>query len=313
MPIDELIPSAAAVRREQLQRLSRRSNIAGALRIGTHAAAICVNGAVIWWLDRRAGLLVAAPFMLLQGWLVAFLFMPLHETAHRTAFLARQANIWVGSLCGVAVMLPYEYYTLFHWAHHRHTQDPERDPELLAGVAPPRSAAGLAIFFSGFRQLYGRLRLMLQHAAGDVRAPWVPAGKRPMVVREARWVLAVYGVVTLGSLLLASALMLWLWLLPLILGQLFLRPYLLAEHSACGHGASAFENTRTTFTHSLVRWFTWNMPYHVEHHAYPSVPFHALPDLHRAVAGRLVHRGAGYTTVTGLVWRWFRAGQPRMR
>ena len=40
---------------------------------------------------------------------------------------------------------------------------------------------------------------------------------------------------------------------------------------------SAFQNTRTTYTGAVVKWVAWNMPYHVEHHAYPSIPFHALP------------------------------------
>jgi fatty acid desaturase len=26
-----------------------------------------------------------------------------------------------------------------------------------------------------------------------------------------------------------------------------------------------------------VLFFAWNMPYHVEHHACPSIPFHSLP------------------------------------
>ena len=34
----------------------------------------------------------------------------------------------------------------------------------------------------------------------------------------------------------------------------------------------------------------WNMPYHAEHHAYPSVPFHALPQLHKALDSELVHQ-----------------------
>jgi fatty acid desaturase len=41
-----------------------------------------------------------------------------------------------------------------------------------------------------------------------------------------------------------------------------------------------FENTRTTYTDALVRFLAWNMPYHTEHHVWPTVPFHRLPDLH---------------------------------
>ena len=62
-----------------------------------------------------------------------------------------------------------------------------------------------------------------------------------------------------------------------LLGQPFLRAYLLAEHARCPHVANMLENTRTTFTTALVRLIAWNMPFHAEHHAYPAVPFHKLP------------------------------------
>lgn len=48
-----------------------------------------------------------------------------------------------------------------------------------------------------------------------------------------------------------------------------------------------FLNTRTTLTTRVVRFLAWNMPYHAEHHAMPSVPFHKLPVLHDMTAARL--------------------------
>ena len=38
----------------------------------------------------------------------------------------------------------------------------------------------------------------------------------------------------------------------------------------------------------------WNMPYHAEHHAYPGVPFHALPKLHKGIFNELAHKEEGY-------------------
>ena len=32
-----------------------------------------------------------------------------------------------------------------------------------------------------------------------------------------------------------------------------------------------------------LRMLYWNMNYHIEHHLFPQVPFHALPALHEAV------------------------------
>ena len=60
-------------------------------------------------------------------------------------------------------------------------------------------------------------------------------------------------------------------------------------------------------TTRAVHWLTWNMPYHVEHHAYPAVPFHALPRLHAIVDDEIKYRGQGYIAVTRQTWAWFRA------
>jgi fatty acid desaturase len=36
------------------------------------------------------------------------------------------------------------------------------------------------------------------------------------------------------------------------------------------------------------------MNYHAEHHAWPSIPWHALPSAHRHVAASLAHQSWGY-------------------
>ena len=46
-------------------------------------------------------------------------------------------------------------------------------------------------------------------------------------------------------------------------------------------------NTRTIYMGPLTRWIYWNMNYHVEHHIYPSVPFHSLKKLHVAIKDQL--------------------------
>ena len=43
----------------------------------------------------------------------------------------------------------------------------------------------------------------------------------------------------------------------------------------------------------------WNMPYHAEHHLYPSIPFHRLGDAHTALRARLGFLQRGYVR-----WHW---------
>lgn len=290
----------------KLRELSVRSDLQGMVRTASHYGTIVVVGFLIWLVSSIYGMVWALPLIVAQSYFVAFLFMIVHETAHKTAFRSRALNLTVGHLSSFAIGLPYEYYCLFHWDHHRYTQDPNRDPELLVGQIPA-SDTQLAIAYSGLRQVAFRVRLMLRHAlTGNATAPWIPEAKRHIVVNEARLYLAGYIVLLLASIALQTTLLLWVWVVPVIVGQLFLRPYLYAEHTGCERTRSAFQNTRTTYTGMFVKWFAWNMPYHVEHHAYPSIPFHALPKLNEIVADQIVYRGPGYIAVTRETWAWFR-------
>jgi fatty acid desaturase len=50
----------------------------------------------------------------------------------------------------------------------------------------------------------------------------------------------------------------------------------------------------------------WNMSYHAEHHLYPSIPFHRLPDAHRAIRDRLGVLQDGYARWHGQFIRTLR-------
>jgi fatty acid desaturase len=289
-----------------LRELSARSDLLGAVRTVSHYGAVVILATLIWLVSSRYELAWALPLIVVQAYLVAFLFMPMHETAHKTAFRSRALNLAVGHLSALVIAHRYEYYCLFHWDHHRYTQDPDKDPELIVGPKPS-SDTQLAIAYTGLLQLAGREWLMLRHAlTGKVSLPWIPENKRDIIVREARLYVAAYALLLFASLALHTAILLWVWIVPLLVGQLILRPYLYAEHTGCERTRSAFENTRTTCTGMVMKWFAWNMPYHVEHHAYPSVPFHALPKLNRIVAEKIVFRGRSYRAVTRETWAWFR-------
>lgn len=42
--------------------------------------------------------------------------------------------------------------------------------------------------------------------------------------------------------------------------------------------------------YDFYRKLAWNMPYHAEHHAWPSVPFHFLPFVHKLLNGASLSR-----------------------
>src|SRR6187402_1114284 len=120
------IPQGRALTPAQLKQLSVKSNLPGAVRSLSHFGAIALTGTLLWMVMSRFGAVFAIPLILVQGYLVAFLFMPVHEAAHKTVFRTKWLNSVLGHASSLTIMYPLEYYTLFHWDHHRYTQDPER-------------------------------------------------------------------------------------------------------------------------------------------------------------------------------------------
>ena len=273
----------------ELAALGERSDTKGLARLALHLAAIAAAGAVYAASLETAWMLPAA---WVYGTCLAFLFAPLHETVHYTAFRSRWLNRAVSVACGWILLLPPRFFRPFHLEHHRYTQDPDRDPELVG--APLRTWRQYAWRVSGAQYWVRQVRVLARGAAGRVAEPYIPRLERDRVVREVRMFLAGYAVVGAVSVVTGSAVLFWFWVLPILLGQPMLRLYLLAEHTGCAMSPDMLENSRTVHTNPLVRLLAWNMPYHAEHHAYASIPFHALPRAHRVLAPFIRNQPRGY-------------------
>lgn len=294
--------------RAVLRTLAARSDRRGVMQLAGHAGALLTSGVLV---ASAWGTLWLAPAMLLHGVLIAFLFAPLHETIHRTAFRRRRLNDATAWLCGLAVALPPAYFRAFHFAHHRHTQDLAHDPELA--VPKPESLCAYLGHISGLPYWWSRIVTLARHARGKVDEPFIADRLRPRIVREARLYLAVYALVLTVPLAAGSGAVLIYWLMPSLLGQPFLRCYLLAEHTGCPLVADMMRNTRTTRSLALVRRLAWNMPYHAEHHACPWLPFHALPAAHRLLEHKVAVQATGYVAVNRAIVRDFQHARTSRR
>jgi len=283
---------AAMHEHRALRALAARSDRRGLLQLTGHMGALLASGLLV---AQAWGSLWLAPAMLLHGILLTFLFAPLHETIHRTAFRRRWPNDATAWLCGLALALPPEYFRAFHFAHHRHTQDPARDPELAE--PKPESMWAYVRHVSGLPYWCSRLAALARHAHGRAEEPFITARLRPRIVREARLYLAVYASVLMVSIATGNPAAMIFWLIPALLGQPFLRCYLLAEHTGCPLVADMLRNTRTTRSLAPIRRLAWNMPYHAEHHACPWLPFHALPAAHRLLEQKIEIQASGYLAV----------------
>jgi len=297
----ELIP------RERLRALSQKSDAPGLRHLGQHLAALCLTGTGVLYL---ADTLWVLPAMTVHGILLSFLFSPLHESVHGTAFRSRWLNDRTADFCGFFIAYPRLMYRSFHFAHHRYTQDPVRDPEM--GLRKPTCFREYLIWVSGWRYWVTKIGTLIRFAvSGEAKAHFIAKQAEPGLVRESRMALGGYAAIAAIGLLTDPLVPLMLWVGPALLGQPFLRAYLLTEHTGCASGPNMLENVRTVLAGPIVRWLAWNMPYHTEHHTFPSIPFHALPAAHRDIRDRLVHVASSHAAFTvGILRSYARSNAP---
>ncbi|MEO5758397.1 MAG: fatty acid desaturase family protein [Mesorhizobium sp.] len=282
----------ASLTQEERNRLTAKSDVRGLVQLAAHFGAILILG---WLIAAKVPLWPI--LMLPQGILIVFLFTLLHETVHRTAFETQRLNDAVARICSLAIALPADWFRYFHFAHHRFTQDPENDPELA--FPKPETWRQYLVHVSGIPLWRGHFQTLCTNAMGRCRESYVPPKGYGKVRAEARAMLTFYAVVLVLAVYFRATVLLYVWILPALLGQPFLRLYLLAEHGRCPFVANMLENTRTTLTNWAVRKLAWNMPFHAEHHAYPGVPFHQLPEFHALIERHLKVIEPGYVSFHG--------------
>lgn len=279
---------------EVLKRLYVRSDARGLAQTAAHLALLAVGGGLVleargtWWI---------APALLLQGILVNALFGAMHEAVHYGAFRTRWMNDVLAFFSGAAILNNAGFYRHYHYAHHRYTQDPARDPELITAVVP-RTWGQYLFRVSAIPFLTIRARDIFLFPLGRRgNVDYIHESGWPEVRRWGRWLLAFYAALILGSLVLGTDALLWAWFLPLLVGLPLLRLYLLCEHTLCPESDDGFANTRTTLSNPVVRFLMWNLPYHAEHHLFPNIPFHRLPEAHVHLRPHLKYVARSYTQV----------------
>lgn len=211
-----------------------------------------------------------------------------HEMGHGTAF----ATPWLNDLVyPVASFMLWREPTVWRWSHARHHTDTivvGRDPE-IAFPRPPRWLA-VAAAFAG-RGAVGLLPRIFVHATGRIdpqAATYVPEADHRRVVREARVFVAILAAVVGLCVATRSILPLLFVGLPTVYGQWLMVFFGITQHAGLAEDVTDHRrNTRTVLMNPVLRFLYSNMNYHLEHHLFPTVPYHRLPDLHAEIAPSL--------------------------
>ncbi|MDM9385157.1 fatty acid desaturase [Chlorogloeopsis sp. ULAP01] len=294
----ELIDNKANERQilsvKELRILSDRSNHQGLVQLAGHLTITGCSGYL--WATNFGNWALAISALVVYGFSFASMFAPMHECVHRTPFTNNRLNDAIAWCAGVLSFYNSTFYRYYHKWHHLYTRVPGKDPELTD--MKPSNLGRYLLIISGLPWWFGKIRGHFRAAFGQLDdCPFIPEKAQKEVICSTRWQLATYIVAIAISFTVNQPWFVLYWLLPLVVGQPILRFILLAEHTSCTLDANLLTNTRTTLTLWPVQFLMWNMPFHAEHHLYPSIPFHALPKAHQQLKAHFLHIELGYVKV----------------
>lgn len=209
-----------------------------------------------------------------------------HECGHRTAFKARWPNDVVYVM---AAFMDMREPVSWRWSHTRHHDDTlivGRDREIAAKRLTPLWK--LALELLAVMSVKAELTKLGHNLLGRVDPQdrdYIPESQH----RRAVWSGRVMTLGLIAPVVVAVAIgsfepVLFVGVLPSMYGRWLLVVYGLTQHAGLAEDVLDHRlNSRTVRMNVVNRFLYSNMNYHIEHHMYPTVPYHQLPRLHEAI------------------------------
>lgn len=212
-------------------------------------------------------------------------YLPSHEAQHDIIARPGSKLYWLNELVGhlstIPLALPYRVAKVTHQEHHKHTNDPYRDPDYAAHAKGPwhaiwRSIQNRQPRGEGAFNAYGRTLLRLN---------------RMDVLREGSlyrigWFVTLIALAWSGHAIEAAC----LWWLPHHLAYTYLQFYLSWAPHHPGDDTSRYGKTRV-FRSALGNIGSLGMQYHVVHHLHPRIPLYRTPQAYWEMRPILEARG----------------------
>lgn len=272
---------------DELRDLNTRSDLRGWAQILSHVGAVVLLAIFHAQAMGTSWVLVTGFFL---GVTLNFLYAGQHELSHGTVFATKKTNeIW-GRIIGFVMIFPRDFDQVMHFAHHKWTQNWEKDGEL---VREPYTLTTYLMWLSGVTYWRNRVVGVVRRARGIIIEPYIRSDEEAKVIRESQIHLGLYLMIIAGSLAVGSWAWATFWIIPMMLTKPVHQLQNTIEHLGLSHEDNILENTRSTRTNAVFRWLCWQMPYHTAHHTFPSVPFWKLKQLNEKIEAQ----------IGGEVWR----------
>ena len=219
-----------------------------------------------------------------------------HEPGHRTAF----KTVWMNDVLYEIGSFMYLFESApWRWSHTRHHTDTiivGRDPEI--SVSRPANLPLVALDFFSLLRGPKEFVKMVRHCFGQLtpaEATYIPVEERHKVYRNARIYILIYAGVITWAIAIHSILPLMYVGLPSFYGAWLMFLFSLSQHAGLAEDVLDHRlNTRTIYMNPIFRFIYWDMNYHLEHHMFPMVPFHALAKLHQEMKAQMPKPYSGF-------------------
>ena len=208
-----------------------------------------------------------------------------HEAGHGTAFRTDWMN---NALYEIASFMVMRESTVWRWSHTRHHSDTiivGRDPEIA--VPRPPDIKGIILTCFNIPVYINYFKHLVVHSMGrmfDDEKTYIPETEFHKIFFKARISLGIY-LAAIGVAIYTHSILPFFFIgLPNFYGCWLMVVYGMTQHAGLAENVLDHRlNCRTVYMNPINRYLYWNMNYHVEHHMFPLVPYHALPKVHELI------------------------------
>ncbi len=280
--------------RKELKAFMARGDAKGLIDFAIWGLCLALSGYAAY---QSVGGYWGIPAIILYGTIYSSCDARWHECAHGTPFRTRWLNETIYLLCSLMNMKEGTYTRWSHTRHHTETIMVGLDPEIQ--VMRPADLKRVLLDFLWIPDAIQMFRVTFVHALGvpsKEARDFVPQSEWRKMFWWSRVYLLIYTGMIAWSVFIRSWLPLLFFPLARLYGGWLHQIFSLTQHAGLAENVRDHRlNTRTVELNPVLRFLYFNMNYHIEHHMFPMVPFHALPRLHERMQPCLPRTYRGLT------------------
>ena len=225
-----------------------------------------------------------------SGILVYASYTILHETVHSNVSGFGQPSLWYNEVLGYAagfiMAIPLTIHRISHLAHHRTTNDPETDPDMVMAIEG--RPGPISLFVASIRSIVKQYTFFLGPA-------WPTTTKRDRILAAAEIAVSV-GVRCAVALAGYPMEVLVLTVLANLLGNLIIVILFAVAVHYPNTGRGRYVDTSTiilpAWVNGPVTWLWLWQNYHSVHHLFPRIPFYRYREVFERIETIMAARGA---------------------